>query len=89
MKCKTCGYEIPSGKNYCPGCGRVLSKLEQEQIAQNTPGSQYGNTESAPKYRRPATVDDTVMSENIKAIFSADADAPAYHDPHTYKSATR
>ncbi len=88
MKCKTCGYEIPSGKNYCPGCGRVLSKLEQEQIAQNTPGSQYGNTESAPKYRRPATVDDTVMSENIKAIFSADADAPAYHDPHTYKSAT-
>ncbi len=88
MKCKTCGYEIPSGKNYCPGCGRVLSKLEQEQIAQNPLGSQYGNSDSAPKYRRPASVDDTTMSENIKAIFSADADAPAYHDPHTYKSAT-
>lgn len=85
MKCKTCGYEIPSGKNYCPGCGRVLSKLEQEQLAEK---NQFSQSASSPSYRRPATIDNSAMSENIKAIFSADSDVTEYQDPHTYKSAT-
>ena len=87
MKCRTCGYEIPSGKNYCPGCGRVLSKIEQEQN-QPQPQTQYTQQDAAPTYRRPVAADNSGLSENIKAIFTGDTDAPEYHDPHIYKSAT-
>ena len=24
MKCHICAHEIPEGKKYCPGCGRVV-----------------------------------------------------------------
>ncbi len=85
MKCRTCGFDIPSGKNYCPGCGRVLSKIEQEQ---NQPQTQYTQADTAPTYRRPVAADNSGLSENIKAIFTGDTDTPEYHDPHIYKSAT-
>ncbi|MCD7775453.1 MAG: SH3 domain-containing protein [Clostridiales bacterium] len=31
MKCYICGSEIPEGKKYCPGCGRVVSKADIEK----------------------------------------------------------
>lgn len=90
MKCRTCGYEIPSDKNYCPGCGRVLTKAEQQAISgdREQPVNSTGTKTPTNTYRRPASSDHSDLSKSIQAIFSGDADAPEYNDPHTYKSAT-
>lgn len=97
MKCHICGFEIPEGKKYCPGCGRV--------VRNNLQNAQQVNTVSSDtmKFDRPVTGQDksavyrpaaskpsapTQKTIHIPDIFSTDPNAPEYTDPHAYDTAT-
>ncbi len=95
MKCHICGADIPEGKKYCPGCGRVV-----RQSPQNTANSQPVSSDTmkfdnpvaqqnGTGVRRPAsTTTPTDKTINIPDIFSTDPNAPEYTDPHAYDPAT-
>lgn len=88
MKCQICGFSIPQGKKFCPGCGRVLTAAELKNTSAEP--SQSAVTDSTIVYR-PASTGKTKKAEstpNIPDIFSSDPNAPEYTDPHTYDRAT-
>lgn len=86
MKCHICGYEIPSGRKYCPGCGRVLSVAEQKKATESV----KTNSDNSIVYRPASTGKSKTFTSNtnIPDIFSSDPNAPEYRDPHTYDRAT-
>lgn len=88
MKCNVCGFSIPEGKKFCPGCGRVLTAAELKKAAAET--IRQDVTDSTIVYR-PASTGKSKATEkttNIPDIFSSDPNAPEYTDPHTYDRAT-
>lgn len=88
MKCHVCGFSIPEGKKFCPGCGRVLTAAELKKAAAEQ--TKQDVTDSTIVYR-PASTGKSKATEkttNIPDIFSSDPNAPEYTDPHTYDRAT-
>ncbi|MBO5933925.1 MAG: SH3 domain-containing protein [Clostridia bacterium] len=88
MTCHVCGYLIPEGKKFCPGCGRVLTAAELQQA--NSEKSKQEVIETTIVYRPPVSKvsQDTDRMTRITDIFSTDPNAPEYTDPHTYDRAT-
>ena len=88
MKCHVCGFSIPEGKKFCPGCGRVLTAAELQKA--NAEKSIPEATEATIIYRPASTgkLQDSEKTTNIPDIFSTDPNAPEYTDPHTYDKAT-
>lgn len=88
MKCHVCGYIIPEGKKFCPGCGRVLKDAELKKAA-DIP--RKPEAIDATIVYRPSALKNSQEAENatkITDIFSTDPNAPEYTDPHTYDRAT-
>ncbi|MBQ7961692.1 MAG: SH3 domain-containing protein [Clostridia bacterium] len=92
MKCHICGNEIPEGKKYCPGCGRVVRLNTQQSPAVSSDTMKFDKsvteklrTELPPSQDKKTTTDKTI---NIPDIFSTDPNAPEYTDPHAYDTAT-
>ena len=94
MNCHICGYNIPEGKKYCPGCGRVVRQnaQNQPQVSSDTmkferpiTGKPGANT---PRAAAPTQKTPTQKTINIPDIFSTDPNAPEYTDPHAYDTAT-
>lgn len=97
MNCHICGYLIPAGKKYCPGCGRVVrvnntNTNETDAVSSDTmkferPVAQADGT----KVYRPAASKPKAPTQktiHIPDIFSTDPNAPEYTDPHAYDTAT-
>lgn len=97
MKCHICGFEIPEGKKYCPGCGRVV------RVGIRNPQQTNNVSSDTLKFDRPVTGQDksavyrpaaskpsapTQTTIHIPDIFSSDPNAPEYTDPHAYDTAT-
>ena len=92
MKCHICGNEIPEGKKYCPGCGRVVRLNTQQSPAVSSDTMKFDKsvteklrTDMSDSQIRKAPTDKTI---NIPDIFSTDPNAPEYTDPHAYDAAT-
>lgn len=88
MKCNVCGFLIPEGKKFCPGCGRVLTAAELKKAA---PGPTTQDVTDRTIIYRPASAGKSPATDkttNIPDIFSKDPNAPEYTDPHTYDRAT-
>lgn len=95
MKCHICGADIPEGKKYCPGCGRVVRlNAQNTEKPQSVPSDTmlFDNPvaqQNSAGVRRPAsTTTPTDKTINIPDIFSTDPNAPEYTDPHAYDPAT-
>ena len=94
MNCHICGYNIPEGKKYCPGCGRVVRQntQKQPQVSSDTMKFERPVTGQVKANNpRPAsqnTKTPTQKTINIPDIFSTDPNAPEYTDPHAYDTAT-
>ena len=89
MKCHICAHEIPEGKKYCPGCGRVVrfngSANNEDTMKFADPLKEIKN----PSYKRSSQSDSEYQSTiNIPDIFNTDPNAPEYKDPHAYDTAT-
>lgn len=88
MKCHICAHEIPEGKKYCPGCGRVVRLTEN---AKHEDTMQFADPikelRKAENYKS-ASQDASQSTINIPDIFSTDPNAPEYRDPHAYDTAT-
>ena len=76
MKCHICGYDIPAGKKFCPGCGRILSLAEQQKISSGT----NKVSEDTLVYRPASTGKTKVTSSDpgINNIFNTSPDTPEY-----------
>ena len=76
MKCHICGYDIPAGKKFCPGCGRILSLAEQQKISSGT----NKVSEDTIVYRPASTGKAKVTSSDpgINNIFNTSPDTPEY-----------
>lgn len=92
MKCHICGNEIPEGKKYCPGCGRVVRLNTQQSPAVSSDTMKFDKsvtekirTDMPHSADKKTTTDKTI---NIPDIFSTDPNAPEYTDPHAYDTAT-
>lgn len=89
MKCQICGFSIPEGKKFCPGCGRVLTAAELKKATSEQNKTEVIDTTIV---YRPASTGISKNTEktitNIPDIFSSDPNAPEYTDPHTYDRAT-
>ena len=76
MKCHICGYDIPAGKKFCPGCGRILSLAEQQKISSGT-----NKVSDDTIVYRPASTGKTKISSSdpgINNIFNTTPDTPEY-----------
>lgn len=87
MKCHICAHEIPEGKKYCPGCGRVVRINEQTNQDSTMQFADPIKELRKAETRRPVSTDDQ-STINIPDIFSTDPNAPEYRDPHAYDTAT-
>lgn len=96
MICRICGYEVPDGKKYCPGCGRVITAQDRQRAAEEQKEKEISNTRQIKSdvktsVYRPAAAKSPDMSQktiHIPDIFSSDPEAPEYTDPHSYDRAT-
>lgn len=88
MKCHICAHEIPEGKKYCPGCGRVVRLTENEKHEDTMQfADPIKELRKAENYKS-ASQDASQSTINIPDIFSTDPNAPEYRDPHAYDTAT-
>lgn len=85
MKCHICAHEIPEGKKYCPGCGRVVRLNETSNDETMKFADPIKELRKAENYKASSQESSTI---NIPDIFSADPNAPEYKDPHAYDTAT-
>ncbi len=85
MKCHICAHEIPEGKKYCPGCGRVVRLNETNNDETMQFADPIKELRKAENYKASSQESSTI---NIPDIFSADPNAPEYRDPHAYDTAT-
>ncbi len=76
MKCHICNYDIPAGKKFCPGCGRILSVAEQQKIGSNA----NKVSEDTIVYRPASTGKKKISSsdQGINNIFNTTPDTPEY-----------
>ncbi len=88
MKCHICAHEIPEGKKYCPGCGRVV-RLNESTNDENTMAfaDPIKELRKAETYKSDSS-EASQSTINIPDIFSTDPNAPEYKDPHAYDTAT-
>ena len=85
MKCHICNSDIPAGKKFCPGCGRVLSAAEQNinRIPADAPA------DTTIVYRPASTgKKDPNGDPSIAGIFSKNYDSPEYRESQAYSKAT-
>ena len=88
MNCHVCGYLIPEGKKFCPGCGRVLTAAELKKAAADKTKPEVIDTTIVYRPASTGISKNTEKTTNIPDIFSSDPNAPEYTDPHTYDRAT-
>lgn len=86
MKCHICDYDIPAGKKFCPGCGRVLSAAEQKR----NQSSSVQSVDNTIVYRPASTGKPKTTSSDpsINNIFNTSNDSPEYKATHAYTRAT-
>ena len=86
MKCHICNYDIPAGKKFCPGCGRILSVAEQQKI-----GSGASKVSDNTIVYRPASTGKSKISSSdpgINNIFNTTPDTPEYETKLAQNRAT-
>ena len=86
MKCHICNYDIPAGKKFCPGCGRILSVAEQQKI--NAGINKV--SEDTIVYRPASTGKSKITSSDpgINNIFNTTPDTPEYETELAQNRAT-
>lgn len=87
MKCQICNHEIPQGKKFCPGCGRVVKATDLTKSA----NSSVSNVSSDTIVYKPASsgkMNTPEKTMHIPDIFNSDPNAPEYTTPHAYDRAT-
>lgn len=86
MKCHICNYDIPAGKKFCPGCGRILSVAEQQKT-----GTVANKVSDNTIVYRPASTGKTRISSSdpgINNIFNTNPDTPEYRTELAQNRAT-